>query len=62
MKQWYDKEEDIFNIQLKQSGYWKSIELPKGVVIDVGFWPAFNVADAAITVAVIGLIVYEWRK
>ncbi|MEK6950289.1 MAG: signal peptidase II [Nanoarchaeota archaeon] len=30
--------------------------------IDVGFWPAFNVADAAITVAVIGLIVYEWKK
>ncbi len=30
--------------------------------IDVGFWPAFNVADAAITVAVIALIVYEWKK
>lgn len=30
--------------------------------IDVGFWPTFNVADAAITIAVIGLIVYEWKK
>ena len=35
MEQWYDQEEDIFNIQLKQTGYWKSIELPNGVVIDV---------------------------
>ena len=35
MEQWYDQEEDIFNIQLKESGYWKSIELPNGVVIDV---------------------------
>jgi len=35
MEQWYDQEEDIFNIQLKSSGYWKSIELPNGVVIDV---------------------------
>lgn len=30
--------------------------------IDVGFWPAFNLADAAITVAVIGLILYEWKR
>jgi len=30
------KEEDILNIQLKKEGYWKSIELPNGVVIDVG--------------------------
>ena len=32
---WYDKEEDILNIQLKEKGYWKSIELPNGIVIDV---------------------------
>ncbi len=31
----YDKEEDILNIQIQDSGYWKSIELPNGVVIDV---------------------------
>ncbi len=35
MEQWYDQEEDIFNIQLKLGTYWKSIELPSGVVIDV---------------------------
>ncbi len=35
METWYDKEEDIFNIQLKQGTYWKSVELPSGVVIDV---------------------------
>jgi uncharacterized protein YuzE len=34
METWYDKKEDILNIQLKE-GYWKSIELPNGVVIDV---------------------------
>lgn len=34
-KTWYDKEEDILNIQLEDSGYWKSIELPNGVVIDI---------------------------
>ena len=31
----YDKDEDILNIQLKGSGYWKSVELPNGVVIDI---------------------------
>jgi len=31
----YDKEEDILNIQLKEEGYWKSIELPNGIVIDI---------------------------
>lgn len=35
MKSWYDKEEDIFNIQLKEKEYWKSIELPNGVIIDI---------------------------
>jgi uncharacterized protein YuzE len=34
METWYDKEEDVLNIQLK-GAYWKSIELPNGVVIDV---------------------------
>ena len=34
METWYDKKEDILNIQIKE-GYWKSIELPNGVVIDV---------------------------
>jgi signal peptidase II len=29
--------------------------------IDFKFWPAFNIADSAITIGVIGLIVYFWR-
>lgn len=35
MEQWYDQEEDLFNIQLADKPYWKSVELPNGVVIDV---------------------------
>ena len=31
----YDKEEDVLNIQLKDSGYWKSVELPNGIVVDI---------------------------
>ena len=37
----------------------------RGYVIDfLNFrvWPAFNVADAAITVAAIGLLIYFWKK
>ena len=29
---------------------------------DFGWWPAFNVADACITVGVFGLIWYFWKK
>ena len=39
--------------------------LMRGVVIDfidLGFWPAFNIADAAITVSTIGLIIYYWDR
>jgi len=35
MKSWYDKQEDILNIQMKDEGYWKSVELQNGVVIDI---------------------------
>ncbi len=35
METWYDKEDDILNIQMKDKEYWKSVELPNGVVIDV---------------------------
>ena len=35
MENWYDKEEDIFNIQLKKGDYWKSVELPTGIIIDI---------------------------
>jgi uncharacterized protein YuzE len=34
MEQWYDKEEDVLNIQLKKGEYWKSIER-NGVVFDI---------------------------
>jgi len=32
---WYDKDEDILNIELKKADYWKSVELPDGIVIDI---------------------------
>lgn len=35
MRSWYDKEEDILGIQIQEKEYWKSIELPNGIVIDV---------------------------
>ncbi|MCX6815165.1 MAG: DUF2283 domain-containing protein [Candidatus Aenigmarchaeota archaeon] len=35
METWYDKEEDVLSIQIKEEGYWKSVELPNGVVIDI---------------------------
>ena len=30
--------------------------------IDVGFWPVFNVADMTISVSVVGLVLYYWKK
>ncbi len=35
MENWYDKKEDILNIQIQDKEYWKSIELPNGIVIDI---------------------------
>ena len=35
---WYDDEEDVLGIQItkdKNDKYWKSIELPNGVIIDI---------------------------
>ena len=32
---WYDKDEDILNIELKKKEYWKTIELPNGINIDI---------------------------
>ena len=32
---WYDKGDDILNIELKKKDYWKTIELPSGINIDV---------------------------
>lgn len=30
--------------------------------IDLQVWPAFNVADAAITVSVVGLVWWQWKE
>lgn len=35
MENWYDKEEDILNVQIQDKEYWKSIELPNGIIIDI---------------------------
>ena len=35
MEQWYDKEEDILGARLEDKDYWKSVELPNGIVIDI---------------------------
>ncbi|MFH1365518.1 MAG: DUF2283 domain-containing protein [archaeon] len=35
MEEWYNKEEDVMNIELTSGDYWKSIELPSGIVIDI---------------------------
>ena len=35
MTRWYDQEEDILGIRIQDAGYWKSIELPNGIVIDI---------------------------
>lgn len=32
---WYDKEADVLNIELNDRDYWKSIELPNGVIVDI---------------------------
>ena len=32
---WYDEEADILNIEIDDKEYWKSIELPNGIVIDI---------------------------
>lgn len=34
MVMWYDKDADVLNLQLKQ-GYWKSVELPNSIIIDI---------------------------
>ena len=32
---WYDKEADVLNVEVNEKEYWKSIELPNGIVIDM---------------------------
>jgi len=31
----YDKDADVLNIDLEDKEYWKSIELPNGIVMDI---------------------------
>ncbi len=35
MENWYDKEEDVLGIHIQDKEYWKSIELPNGIIIDI---------------------------
>ena len=35
MENWYDSESDILGIHLEDKEYWKSIELPNGIIIDI---------------------------
>ena len=32
---WYDNEADVLNVEINDKEYWKSVELPNGVVIDI---------------------------
>ena len=32
---WYDEEADVLNVEINDKEYWKSIELPNRVVIDI---------------------------
>jgi uncharacterized protein YuzE len=32
---WYDVEEDILGVRIKDKEYWKSVELSNGIVIDI---------------------------
>lgn len=33
--QWYDDDEDVLNLEFNEGEYWKSIELPNGIIIDI---------------------------
>lgn len=35
MERWYDEEEDVLGIHIQDKEYWKSIELPNGIIIDI---------------------------
>jgi len=35
MEEWYDSEEDVLGIHIVDKPYWKSVELPNGIIIDV---------------------------
>ena len=35
MENWYDEEEDVLGIHIQDKEYWKSVELPNGIIIDI---------------------------
>ncbi|MBI2631682.1 DUF2283 domain-containing protein [Candidatus Pacearchaeota archaeon] len=35
IEKWYDSEEDILGIHIQDKEYWKSVELPNGIIIDI---------------------------
>ena len=35
MENWYDSNEDVFGIHIQDKKYWKSVELPNGIIIDI---------------------------
>jgi len=32
---WYDDEEDVLGVRIAKGSYWKSLELPNGITLDV---------------------------
>jgi uncharacterized protein YuzE len=32
---WYDKEADVLNVELNDKTYWKSMEIGKGIIVDI---------------------------
>ena len=32
---WYDEEADVLNVEINNKDYWKSVELPNGLVVDI---------------------------
>jgi uncharacterized protein YuzE len=35
LENWYDEEEDVLGLRIKEGKYWKSIELSNGIVINI---------------------------
>ena len=47
---WYDKEVDVLNVEINDKEYWKSIELPNGMVVDIakdGSMISFEILNAS---------------
>ena len=47
---WYDKEADVLNVEINDKEYWKSIELPNGMVVDIakdGSMISFEILNAS---------------